>query len=181
MPAFRLASLKTAKAKFGADCDADHPSLQPYAVRVRKGGHAAAASLKMVCQLLHLAKHGATVYVRAYASAFAVMALTSLTWIDAIKSGLPVRRTEVNGDTLDGVAFRQKSKAGSPMLWWCLVLDFFGESGWYVTLSEVLRRPQIGCYCLTSTIFLFLHSRWAGCGPPHHLTRATPLRGGARW
>ena len=108
----------------------------------------------MVCQLLHLAKHGPTVYVRAYASAFAVMALTSLTWIDAIKSGLPVRRTEVNGDTLDGVAFRQKSKAGPPMLWWCLVLDFFGESGWYVTLSEVLTktpdwllRRQFSCSC----------------------------------
>lgn len=140
MPAYRLASLKTAKARFGADCDADHPSLQPYAVRVRKGGHASAASLKMVCQLLHLAKQGPTVYVRAYAGAFAVMALTSLRWIDAIRSGLPVRRTDVDGDTLDGVAFRQKSKAGSPMLWWCPVLDFFGESGWYSTLSEVLTK-----------------------------------------
>lgn len=140
MPAFRLASLKTAKARFGADCDADHPSLQPYAAKIRRGGHAAAASLKMVCQLLHLAKHGPTVYVRAYAGAFAVMALTSLRWIDAIRSSLPVRRTDVNGDTLDGVAFRQKSKAGSPMLWWCPVLDFFGESGWYLTLSEVLTE-----------------------------------------
>ena len=142
MPAHRLTSLKTAQARLGADLDARHESLKPFSARIRKGGHAPSASLKMVCHLLHMAKRGSTIYIRAYSAAFALMALTSLRWIDAIRSPPPSRSRDSQRDAWQGRAFQAKTDKHSPMFWWSPILDLFGDESWSDAIFFVFKdRP----------------------------------------
>jgi hypothetical protein len=129
MPAFRLANLKYAQKQLGALCMADSPSLKPFSVRYNLGGHAPACTVSSAIHLEFIACNHPNKFVRFYAAIFLIMILTSLRWIDAFRSPLPVRPDGPGGLALDGKAHTSKSSM-LPMLWYCGVYSFLGSDKW---------------------------------------------------
>ena len=135
MPASRLGSLKYAFDFMGALCEAKDPVLKPFSVRVSLGGHAPACSVRVLLHLEHVACGHPSRFVRFYAASFMVMIMTSLRYIDAFRSPIPVKSNGPGGEALDGKAYTSKSST-LPMLWYCPCLSFTSSAKWFHAMDS---------------------------------------------